>query len=247
MQRVFERIAKQNEAFEQLPFFAFLKDQSIDPRQRLAFAPVIAPLAMGFGELCKHVFRDEPTTDKLQALINHHTYEEHFHWQWLLEDLEKLGVDYSMRFSDALRFLWSEETRHSRSIYSTFERYMFQADPVLKLAAVEVAEVTANVFFRWTKPVALELQAMTGIEYRYFGMCHDGVENTHHIHEPEVMELFQSIELSDEMLQQTFEIVDRLFDYYTDVINEFEAFCKNHSYQEIFIESPQTKKPLAIV
>ena len=118
MKSILELIQKKNQEYAQLPFFKYMEDETINPRQKLAFAPVIAPLAMEFSELCKRVLRDEPTTNYIQEMVNVHTHEEHFHWQWLLEDLESMGMDHPMRFSDAVRFLWSEHTLVSRSMLS---------------------------------------------------------------------------------------------------------------------------------
>ena len=51
-----------------------MPDQSIDPRQQLL--PCVAPLVMSFGEFNKYVFREEPTNDRLQVIVNNHTYED---------------------------------------------------------------------------------------------------------------------------------------------------------------------------
>jgi hypothetical protein len=95
MKEVLDLISTKKQQFSQLPFFQFLQDENIDPRQRLAFAPCFAPFVMGFGELNKYVWRQEPTTDPIQSLINQHTYEDDGHWIWFLEDLQKLGFDCS--------------------------------------------------------------------------------------------------------------------------------------------------------
>ena len=93
MKTLLDIIEKKNQEFAELPFFDYMKDESVEPRQKLAFAPVITPLALEFSELCKRVLRQEPTTNKIQEMVNRHTYEEHFHWQWLLEDMEKMGME----------------------------------------------------------------------------------------------------------------------------------------------------------
>lgn len=231
MQAILELIEQKNQEFAQQPFFQYLADPTVDPHQKLAFAPVIAPLALEFSELCNRVFKQEPTTNSLQAMVNQHAEEEHFHWQWLIEDLEKLGIDYSMRFSDALKFLWSEHTRVARSMYSRFERYTEGDDPILKLVAIEVAEVTANVFFHATRPVALQLQATTGQELRYFGMCHNQVENTHTLHMPDSMQTLRNLEVSEETFQRSLEVVERGFEFFNELMHEFLVYAQTHACQ----------------
>ncbi|AFY66011.1 hypothetical protein [Geitlerinema sp. PCC 7407] len=232
MQAILELIEQKNQEYAQHPFFAYLADPEIDPYQKLSFAPVIAPLALEFGELCNRVFKQEPTTDPLQAMVNQHAEEEHFHWQWLIEDLEKLGIDYSMRFSDALKFIWSQHTRVARSMYYRFERYTEGDDPILKLVAIEVAEVTANVFFRATRPIALQLQATTGQELRYFGMCHNQVENTHTLHMPDSMQTLRNLEVSEETFQRSLEVVERGFEFFNELMQEFLVYAQTYSRQE---------------
>ncbi len=232
MKKILQLIDQKNEEFAKLPFFQFMEDESIDPRQKLAFSPVITPLALEFSKLCTQVFRQEAAGNRVQEIVNKHTQEEHFHWQWLLEDMGKMGTDYTMRFSDVVRFLWSDHTKVSRSMYSLFERYTRDADPVMRLIAIEVSEVTANVFFHSTKSAALQLQEMTGQEFRYYGMCHNHIENTHTLRTPEVTAYIQSIELTDDVRQRALELIDKSFDYFADLVEEFLVFAQAHPYQE---------------
>jgi hypothetical protein len=245
MQAILELIEQKNREFAQQPFFQYLADPQIEPRQKLSFAPIIAPIALDFSELCNHVFKQEPTTDPLQKMVNQHADEEHFHWQWLLEDMGKLGIDYSMPFSDALQFLWSEHTRVSRSMYRCFERYTAGNDPILKLVAIEVAEVTANVFFHATRPIALQLQSTTGQELRYFGMCHNQVENTHTLHMPDSMQTLRNLEVSEETYQRALEVVEQGFEFFNDLMQEFLVYMQTHSYQEPFGPAIQTQISLS--
>jgi hypothetical protein len=247
MKALLSIIEKKTQEFAQLPFFEYMKDESVEPRQKLAFAPAIAPLALDFSELCKRVLRHEPTTNKLQEMINKHTYEEHFHWHWLLEDMEKMGINYSMPYSDVIRFIWSDHTKICRSMLPLFERYTYEADPILKLVALEVSEVTANMFFRATNPVAIQLQAMTGHELRYFGMCHNHIENTHTLHTPASLQFIRDIEVSEKINQQAIELIDVSFDYFTALVNELLVYAKTHSYKNPFGETALSDRALSAV
>jgi hypothetical protein len=236
MKEILELIEYRKQEFSQLPFFQFLRDKNIDPRQKLSFAPVISPLAMGFGELCKEVFRKEPTKDRVQELINKHTYEEHYHWLWLLEDMEKLGLDQTMRFSEALKFIWSPSTKSNRFVCSLFERYAFQADPLLKLVVIQVAEVTGNVFFYETKKVAQQLCEITNEEYRYFGMCHMDKEINHNLNRTEVVSYLNEIQINEETRMQAIEIVDQLFDAFTNVVDEYLAYATKEHQKQLVLQ-----------
>lgn len=102
MKNILALIEEKQQVYAQLPFFQFLQDESIEPIQRLAFAPCAAPFIMSFSDLCKYALRQEPTNDKIQAILNQHTYEDDFHWQWFLEDLEKFGLNASLQLNDSL-------------------------------------------------------------------------------------------------------------------------------------------------
>ncbi|MBU7583245.1 MAG: hypothetical protein KAF91_10120 [Nostoc sp. TH1S01] len=148
-----------------------MQNQSINPQDRLCFAPLIIPLAIGFGEA----------------------------------------------------------TLKSRNVCYQLYHHSFKADPILKFAAMQVAEATANVFFNISQPVALELKEITGKEYRYFGMCHLHEEQHHQINTPNIVSLFQQIELSEEQRQQAVVVVESIFAAYTEAMNSFMDFANQQN------------------
>lgn len=231
LKKVLDYLEEKKQEFAQLPLFDFLQDTRIDPRQRLVFAPCLSPLVLGFAELCTSVLREEPTQDPIQALINQHTYEEQNHWQWLLEDIQKLELDKSLRFTDALRFMWGAETRKSRNVYPRMWRYSFRAEPLQKLVVMEVSEATANVFFTRTELVIHELQGITKKQYQYFGGHHIEMEESHHIQTHDVVKFLEGIELSEEKYQKFCRIVDELFEAYSDSMSELFVYATQHSIE----------------
>jgi hypothetical protein len=226
MKEIFNLIQQRKEEFARLPLFQYLQDTSIDPKERLAFAPALSPMVMGFGDLWRYVFREESSTDKLQILLNKHTHEEEFHWRWILEDIPKLGLDQNMRFSDSLKFLWSEETQKTRRVCPIIERYASQPNPVQKLIAIQVSEATANIFFSATEEVIKELRAMTKQEYRYFGHNHLDKENNHIINTPEIVDYFHNIELTESDKQYFVNLIDELFNVFTESMDELFVYLQ---------------------
>jgi hypothetical protein len=113
--------------------------------------------------------------------------------------------------------------------------------------AIEVSEVTANIFFRATNPVAMQLQAMTGQELRYFGMCHNHIENTHTLHTPASLQAIRDIEVPEKIHQQAIELIDVAFDYFTALVNEFLVYIKTHSYENPFGETALSDRALSAV
>jgi hypothetical protein len=231
MKNVLEYLEEKKQEFSQLPLFDFLQDSKIDPRQRLAFAPCLSPLVLGFAELCTSVLREEPSKDPIQTLINHHTYEEQNHWQWLLEDIQKLELDESLCLTDALRFVWGEETRKSRNVYPRMWRYSFRAEPLQKLVVMEVSEATANVFFTRTELVIHELQGVTKKQYRYFGGHHIEMEENHNIKTYDVVNFLEEIEITEEQYQTFLTIVDELFEAYSESMCELLVYATKHAIE----------------
>lgn len=215
MKEILELIASKQRIFAELPFFKFLRDRSIAPQKRLAFAPCFAPFVMGFGELNRAVFREE-SHDPIQLMINQHSREDDSHWIWFLEDLQKLKFDLSMNFSDALRFLWGDETHASRHLIYELYRYTYQARPIQKLVIIEAVEATADVFLSATAQAARELQEITHQEYRYFGNLHLAIDTGHSLHLSETQQFIENLELDTEVKQEAIEWVERVFQMFTD-------------------------------
>ncbi|WP_017318693.1 hypothetical protein [Mastigocladopsis repens] len=234
MKEVLALVEKRKQEFAQLPFFKFLQDKSIDPRQRLAWAPCATPLVMGFGQLNRYDLRKERTDEPIQELINRHTYEDDHHWVWFLEDLEKLGFDHSMKFSDAMRFLWGKETYKTRQVCHQIALHTFRSEPIVVLAAIEALEATGNVAFTLTAQVAQELQQMTNQKYRYFGQYHFCVEIGHVTGTDDIEKLLESIQLTEEQKAKAFEVVEKVFEVFTEAVNEMMAYAEKHSIVQQF-------------
>ncbi|BAY44752.1 hypothetical protein SAMD00079811_23540 [Scytonema sp. HK-05] len=228
MKEVLALIEKRKQEFAQLPFFKFMQDKSIDPRQRLAWAPCVAPFAIGFGQLNRFDFRKEPTDEPIQKLINRHTYEDDHHWVWFLEDLEKLGLNHLMKFSDAMRFYWGEETYKTRQVCHQIALYTFRSEPIVVVAAIEAIEATGNVALAVTAQVAQELEQITRQKYRYFGEDHFCVETGHTTGTDDIEKLLESIQLTHEQRAKAFEVVEKVFEVFTEATNEMRAYAEKH-------------------
>lgn len=241
MKQVLAHIEINKQEFAKSEFFEFLQDKSIHPRRRLAFAPCFAPFVMGFGELNQYVWRDEPTNDPIQAIINQHTYEDDSHWIWFLEDLQNLGFDMSLNFTDTLRFLWSKQVKSSRQTFYEIYRYTYKAIPVHKLVVMEAIEAIADIFLSTTKQVAEELEPISGFEYKYFGMNHCSSESNHSKDSPETVESISNIQLEINIEKEAFELVNKIFELFSKFVDvlldnakiyEFEPSFNNEDFEK---------------
>lgn len=228
MKEVLAHIQKKRKIYEQLPFFQFVKDKNIDPRRRLAWATYAAPFIMSFVDLNKYIFRVEPTSDELQIIINRHTYEDDHHWQWFLEDLGRLEFDTTLRFSEALRFLWSEETKTSRCLTYELCRFAVGATPVQKIIVIEAIEAAGNVQFSAATIAGRDLQTLTGKQYLYFADVHLSVETGRTFGSICAEQYIADILLTEEDRQAAYEVVDNVFGVLTGWKKDLLERAKSH-------------------
>src|SRR6185295_6700994 len=165
--------------FERHRFFSDLLDQTdLSGEQRLAWAPCAIPFVMGYADLNKYVFRDDSSSkaaDALQQMLNIHTYEEDFHWQWMLNDLKVLGFDSRMTLSDAVRVFWSPEMHISRQLCFEFAAIASRTPSFGMFAMVETIEAVSITIFRHCRGIHLR----SGIECEFFGEKHYIAEASH--------------------------------------------------------------------
>ncbi|MDJ0531812.1 MAG: hypothetical protein QNJ70_04815 [Xenococcaceae cyanobacterium MO_207.B15] len=215
MKDILALIKEKQQVYSQLPLFEFMQDQSIAPINRLSFAPCAAPFIMSFSDLCKYVLRQDPTNDPIQKIINLHTYEDDFHWQWFLADLEKLDFNYSIQLNHSLRFLWSDKTKTSRFITHELYKLIVESEPVEKLIIMEAIEATAEVLLSITKEITEELQLITNQEYQYFGSSHCDCEQDHNAHSNDVNKFIETIYISERTRQKSIYLVEKVFELFT--------------------------------
>lgn len=238
-------IEEKQQVFSRLPLFEFMQDETIDPVKRLAFAPCAAPFIMSFTDLCKYVFRQEPTDDKIQEILNRHTYEDDFHWQWYIADLEKLGFNCSLTFNDSLTFLWGDETKASRFLTHELYTRIVRANVVEKLMILEAMEATADVFLSYTKKITRELQLSTGREYQYFGSSHGEAEQNHNTRSDSVREFIQNISISAETRQNIIQLVEEVFELFTQWSDRLLTYAQNYQVSQS-LNQQQDRQLLAL-
>ena len=125
MRTVMRAIFEAKRVYAKRPLFEFMRDETLSPRERLAFFPCMAPFILAFGDLNKYVMRDEASTDKHQQLVNKHTYEDDHHWPWYLEDLTALGFDRTAATTQTLMFLYSDRTSVNRMLMPKLSHLLY--------------------------------------------------------------------------------------------------------------------------
>lgn len=222
-------------------FFTELLDNPALPgEKRLRWAPSILPFIMGYADLNDSVFRKSATGnagDRLQAMLSAHTYEEDFHWQWLLNDLSRLHANPPLLLSDSVRVMWSEEFKHSRVLTLELAALGLRAPTYVVFAMMEAIEAVSITIF--TKCLGITLQ--NGDECEFFGTKHYMAESSHAIHSEAGAE--SKLPYLDEdqrrVAMEAVEHVFCLFSDWSDALLKYALTVEDHStfYARIIAKS----------
>lgn len=226
MKEVIERLEQRSREFAKLPLFAFLQDRSIAPRKRLSFAPSVAHFVMSFADLYEFVLQVHPATDAHQELVNAHALEDANHWRWFLDDLEKLGFDEKLTFSDALRFVWHESTANTRALTYKMCRLGYGATSLEKLVLVHVIESAGKTTVDAVSSVGVEYSKQSGRKLVYLGHHHLATESAHTIEDAEVHRGIEAIEVPSEAHPGLLRIVDEGFDAFAAFTSDMLATAR---------------------
>lgn len=239
MKNVLKHIFRRKREYSHLPFFDFLRDDSLSATGRLSFFPCMAPFILSFGDFNRHVLRTEPTSDPYLQMLNAHSYEDDHHWPWYLEDYAKLGHDEVLRRpTDTMRQLWSDVSIESRLLSYRLAHLIWNAEPVVRLAVVEAIEETGNVLFELTARLAAMVERETGTELRYCGDFHFNLETGHAMNNDhaELADILLAAAQRDDAMQR----VDEVFRFFAAWTDELLCFARERTS----VGSSDATKPL---
>lgn len=234
MKQVFEYIDAQLRSFSKKPLFVFLRDANVDPAQRLKFVPYAAHFVMSFADLY-HFFLTEPSPgDRYQELVNVHLSEEGTHWKWFLSDLTNLGLDPTLRFTDAVRFLWGDATVKTRALAYEMCKLSAGLTSLEKLVMVMAIEATGRAALEAAVPAGCEAEAASGRHLVYFGSHHLETERKHTLEEDHVHSALADEVLSEPVRAGLFSIVDRVFGHFGGFVDEaLEAARDGNEFSQL--------------
>lgn len=228
MQSVLDFIEQKTREFAETPIVRFLRDRSIDPRQRFSFAPIMAPWAFGFADINKYVLRDASSQEPFQQIINRHTEEDDHHWGMYLKDLRTLGMNDAMDLVGAIKLLWSDECKHTRQTVYGLTSLIASASPTLRLVITEAVEALGNVGFKAFLPCAEEFEQRTGETLIYFGQAHLDLESGHAMGTDDIEGELAAITLSPEEAQEGRALVQKIFELICAMGDEFLAYAQRY-------------------
>lgn len=215
MHRPLERIAQRANDYRDHQLLAWLADPALSPRERLSKLVVaVSHVMLSFKDTNIEILRYRAAATEEERAINHHTAEDQGHWKLLVHDWEllcPLGADATG--ARALALLFGDAMDACRALtYRLNDIGRRAREPWQRFAVIEAIEVAGNILFSATSAVARELHAAEGIELRYFGSHHLGLETGHLMNQEESTVRLDEVALSAEDAATAGALVDEVYD-----------------------------------
>lgn len=234
MQPVLAYIDGKTQELRSNPFIQWLNDDSVPARERLsAWLPCAAYFVLSFKDLNSEIPRysdEDAKADPLKKAINDHVLEDSNHWPWYLSDLRTLDLDGTMRFSQALRLLWSSENRLQRMAMYEFCVLAARAQcPFVRYSLLAAVESYAHLLFGALVRVSETFEEETGIRLSYLGPVHFEREPGHLANQHDDTEdLFRSCVFDDNRRALALESAGKVWELIDARWREFHRYATAH-------------------
>jgi hypothetical protein len=222
-----------------------MRDLSIDPRERLAFYPAMAPFVLSFADLNKLVLRRDAAMDVFQELVNLHTHEDENHWPFYLMDLCTLGFDVKAHGADWMRFLWSDELVKGRLLMYRLIALCEQTTSAERLTLVECIEETSNVLFFEMLPSVEELEKQLHAPLHYCGGFHFGCEKSYLT--GAARKDIATLAISGETRERCQRIIREVFSLFEAWTHELLRFAEQHPAHDGLSLGPRERRRRELV
>lgn len=198
---------------DQNPLSAKLSDPTIPWSNKLQCIPRLMFFVLGFKD-CMQLLHTTDPQNEIESIVNTHSEEDQFHWEWFLRDLEKLNIDniQSKTTTSMLTQMWSDDQMPVRQmVYSTTRYIQNYTNPVLRLILIEVIESGYEAFTKYMSPVIQAAGMYDSLQY--FGNIHNEAESDHdrntNAAQPSLAELVQR--LSDQENQMAKDMIEEMY------------------------------------
>jgi hypothetical protein len=217
MKSVMRELAQAKRHYSTLPFFGYLRDDTIAPRDRLAFVPCLAPYLLARADLAQEMVREQPAGDPCQELVNDRARDEQHRLSWYLDDLRKLGFDTTTSVTQSLR-VWMRTDAHCiRTLGLRLAQVVHAATPLEKLVLLQVIDATDEVLFEQTARAGAGIFAAGGSELRFFGGARAASR----------LLVLEAIALAPHERMRCLDLAFRVFDMFAEASTELLALARH--------------------
>jgi hypothetical protein len=125
-----------------------------------------------------------------------------------------------LRFTDALRILWSVETSRTRALAYDVCKLTSASSSLEKLVLLHGIEATGRVALETLAPVALEFEASSGKKLIYVGQHHLDTERRHKVEDTSTHLYLQNVVIEAAQTQRLCALTDELFAHFSRFADE---------------------------
>jgi hypothetical protein len=243
MKRVYDHIEQRSSTFARQPLFEYLRDETVAASRRLSFVPFMTHFVMTFADLYNYVLTEGSPRDSYDELVNTHLAEDATHWKWFLADLASADLDPSLRFSDALRFVWSDATVQTRLLSYRICQLSGRATSLQKLVIVSCIEATGKVGLGALAVAGAAVERAIGRKLVYFGPHHVDTESSHTVEAPSVRTSLEATSLSDSESRGHIVLADEIFNLFEKSVEElYRVASKGRGFEDFVKTRPQATR-----
>lgn len=222
-QEVISVVEQRRQELSEHQFIKTIKNESIPLEKRMSFVPYWTFYAMTAADILDSWIRIDNPKTKLEERINAFVEEDNFHYNFFLNDVEKvLGytLDRFGSYAAVLRHIWGDDSKAVRQLqYSWAACAKKYDDPMVVLATFEAIEAGLKDSFEaaynyFYKPDS-EDEGLKSL--KYFGRAHVELEMNHTVTAwfkdgEQPYRPLADYEVSEETLQHSLEVVKEIMD-----------------------------------
>jgi hypothetical protein len=170
-------------------FIHCLNSDTLPFEEKMNCVPAMAFFVMGFKDLMRIIRYQNPKND-FEKAINRHSEEDGNHWEWFLQDIQKLKLRNmgGINGVETLETLWDDDFIPVRDTLYKVAHFIHKYPYAeYRLLMIEVLEISHEV---WAVHMSKQVQKAGLYEQlSYFGRRHQDAEHSH-----EMKEYFDNVE-----------------------------------------------------
>lgn len=212
------------------PFFEWLHGDSVPLEDRLRFAPMAAFFIMQFRDMNRWVLRFPEPRDEFEWIINLGTREDERHSRMFLADWREQDLDGHLDWTAADTLWWLFLSPDQEVFRRSGVEFVALAvedgdDALIRFGHSEAGEATGHVMLGNTATISSALADRDGLEYRYFGPYHLGLESGHVANTEGV---FEEVVLDPCRRSQAKAACNRMFDIFERIFDGFLNYARTY-------------------
>lgn len=226
-EKVYDHFNYRIEQYKQLSIFSYINQVSNDQIAKMRpVALFMFPMLIGFADFQKFLKEkagSEESYDSIQKYFISHANEELDHYTFLWHDLNVLGLNAKMNFTDFIKVYMADDLTISRQFWLNFIDLFSELNSLEKRASMEASEKMAFYFLSST------VEKIKDNNLEYFGKKHLDAEIAHEeINGANEIDFLDVVNINSSDYHSLIYAIDKTFNYFFEWMNEMHNFCKQN-------------------